>query len=87
MRQRKGEGKHMAKAAVIMGSDSDWNVMQNAVKTLKSFEIEVEARTVPRKRRRILRRRRMKTALALSLQRRGKRRTWPAFWPGIPFCR
>ncbi|MFR6344170.1 MAG: 5-(carboxyamino)imidazole ribonucleotide mutase [Christensenellales bacterium] len=32
----------MAKAAVIMGSDSDWNVMQNAVKTLKSFEIEVE---------------------------------------------
>ena len=42
MRQRKGEGKHMAKAAVIMGSDSDWNVMQNAVKTLKSFEIEVE---------------------------------------------
>ena len=42
MRQRKGEGKHMAKAAVIMGSDSDWNVMQNAVKTVKSFEIEVE---------------------------------------------
>ncbi len=32
----------MAKAAVIMGSDSDWNVMQNAVKTLKSFGIEVE---------------------------------------------
>lgn len=42
MRQRKGECKHMAKAAVIMGSDSDWNVMQNAVKTLKSFGIEVE---------------------------------------------
>lgn len=32
----------MAKAAVIMGSDSDWNVMQNAVKTLKNFGIEVE---------------------------------------------
>ena len=32
----------MAKAAVIMGSDSDWGVMQAAVKTLKSFGIEVE---------------------------------------------
>ncbi len=32
----------MAKVAVIMGSDSDWGVMQAAVKTLKSFDIEVE---------------------------------------------
>ena len=35
-------GAKMAKAAVIMGSDSDWGVMQAAVKTLKSFGIEVE---------------------------------------------
>ncbi len=33
-------GAKMAKAAVIMGSDSDWGVMQAAVKTLKSFRIE-----------------------------------------------
>lgn len=32
----------MAKVAVIMGSDSDWGVMQAAVKTLKSFDVEVE---------------------------------------------
>lgn len=30
------------KAAVIMGSDSDWGVVQKAVKTLKNFEIETE---------------------------------------------
>ncbi len=30
------------KAAVIMGSDSDWGVVQKAVKTLKQFEIETE---------------------------------------------
>jgi 5-(carboxyamino)imidazole ribonucleotide mutase len=36
----------MAKAAVIMGSDSDWNVMQDAVKTLKSFGIETEVRVL-----------------------------------------
>ncbi len=32
----------MAKAAVIMGSDSDFAVMQDAVKTLKSFGVAVE---------------------------------------------
>lgn len=30
------------KVAVIMGSDSDWGVVQKAVKTLKQFEIETE---------------------------------------------
>lgn len=30
------------KAAVIMGSDSDWGIVQNAVKTLKSLHIETE---------------------------------------------
>ena len=28
--------------AIIMGSDSDWTVMQKAVEVLKSFEVEVE---------------------------------------------
>ena len=28
--------------AIIMGSDSDWGVMQKAVETLKSFGVEVE---------------------------------------------
>ena len=28
--------------AIIMGSDSDWGVMQKAVETLKSFDVEVE---------------------------------------------
>lgn len=32
----------MKKAAVIMGSDSDWPVVQKAVKVLKSYEIPVE---------------------------------------------
>ena len=30
------------KVAVIMGSDSDWGVVQKAVKTLKQFDIETE---------------------------------------------
>lgn len=32
----------MAKVAVLMGSDSDWIVMQTAVKTLRSYGIDVE---------------------------------------------
>ena len=32
----------MKKVAVIMGSDSDWNVVQKAVKVLKDYEIPVE---------------------------------------------
>ena len=32
----------MAKVAVIMGSDSDWAVMQTAVKTLKSYGVETQ---------------------------------------------
>ncbi len=28
--------------AIIMGSDSDWKVMQKAVETLKSFDVEVD---------------------------------------------
>lgn len=30
------------KVAIIMGSDSDWNVMKSAVDTLKSFGVDVE---------------------------------------------
>ena len=33
----------MAKVAVLMGSDNDWAVMQTAVKTLKSYGVEVHA--------------------------------------------
>jgi 5-(carboxyamino)imidazole ribonucleotide mutase len=33
---------YMAKVAVIMGSDSDFTVMQEAVKTLKSFGVSVD---------------------------------------------
>ncbi len=36
----------MAKAAVIMGSDSDWQVMQEAIRALKAFGIEVEVRVL-----------------------------------------
>ena len=32
----------MKKVAVIMGSDSDWGVVQKAVKVLKSYEIPCE---------------------------------------------
>lgn len=32
----------MLKAAIVMGSDSDWSVMKPAVDTLKEFGIEVE---------------------------------------------
>ena len=32
----------MKKVAVIMGSDSDWGVVQKAVKVLKDYEIPVE---------------------------------------------
>ena len=33
----------MRKAAVLMGSDSDWKTMEAAVKTLKEFQVPVEA--------------------------------------------
>lgn len=36
----------MLKVAVIMGSDSDWGTMQQAVKTLKSYGVSVEARVI-----------------------------------------
>lgn len=36
----------MAKVAVIMGSDSDWGVMQAAVKALKGFGVEVTTRVL-----------------------------------------
>ncbi len=36
----------MAKVAVVMGSDSDWKVMKAAVETLKSFDIQCEARVL-----------------------------------------
>jgi phosphoribosylaminoimidazole carboxylase PurE protein len=34
------------KVAVIMGSDSDWPVMKQAVEILKEFEVDVEAKVV-----------------------------------------
>ncbi|MDL2225375.1 5-(carboxyamino)imidazole ribonucleotide mutase [Eubacteriales bacterium OttesenSCG-928-M02] len=36
----------MRKAAVVMGSDSDWRVMEKAVKTLKDFGVAVETRVI-----------------------------------------
>ena len=36
----------MAKVAIIMGSDSDWAVMQTAVKTLKSYGVETQTRVL-----------------------------------------
>ena len=38
-----GKGESMKKAAIIMGSDSDWKVMRKAAETLKSFGIPFEA--------------------------------------------
>ena len=37
---------HKAKVAVVMGSTSDWSVMQHAVETLDLFDVEYEARVV-----------------------------------------
>ena len=36
----------MKKVAVIMGSDSDWNVMEQAVRTLRSFNVETEVKVL-----------------------------------------
>ena len=36
----------MAKVAVVMGSNSDWPVMQHAAEFLDKFEVEYEARVV-----------------------------------------
>ena len=35
-----------SKVGVVMGSDSDWPVMEHAVKQLEAFGVEVEARVV-----------------------------------------
>ncbi|MCP4983414.1 MAG: AIR carboxylase family protein, partial [Gammaproteobacteria bacterium] len=34
------------KVAVVMGSTSDWPVMQNATETLEQFGVEYQARVV-----------------------------------------
>ena len=36
----------MAKVGIVMGSDSDFPVVKDAVKTLKDFGVEVEARVI-----------------------------------------
>lgn len=36
----------MAKVGIIMGSDSDWTVMQSAADTLQDFDVEFESRVV-----------------------------------------
>ncbi len=36
----------MAKVGIIMGSDSDWNVMQNAANVLTQFGVEYECKVV-----------------------------------------
>lgn len=36
----------MPSIAIVMGSTSDWNVMQNAAKILQDFEIDYEAKVV-----------------------------------------
>ena len=34
------------KAAVVMGSDSDYPILKNCIKTLKQFEIETEIHVI-----------------------------------------
>ncbi|MHB1100379.1 MAG: 5-(carboxyamino)imidazole ribonucleotide mutase [Burkholderiales bacterium] len=36
----------MAKVSILMGSQSDWDVMQNAARQLKEFGVEYEARVI-----------------------------------------
>ena len=36
----------MAKVGIIMGSDSDWTVMQSAADTLQDFAVEFESRVI-----------------------------------------
>ncbi len=36
----------MARVSILMGSQSDWDVMQNAAKQLKEFGIEYDARVI-----------------------------------------
>ncbi len=49
MKNRKSpanKSRATAQVAVIMGSDSDWSVMENAVKTLREFGVACEARVI-----------------------------------------
>ncbi|AEP37065.1 5-(carboxyamino)imidazole ribonucleotide mutase [Taylorella asinigenitalis] len=38
--------KTEAKVAVVMGSNSDWDIMQNAVQILREFEVPFEAKVI-----------------------------------------
>jgi len=42
----KQKGKNMAKIGIIMGSNSDWPVMEHAARVLREFGIDYEARVV-----------------------------------------
>lgn len=46
MRVFSNEKGHMVKVGIIMGSDSDWSVMQSAAATLEEFGVEFEAKVV-----------------------------------------
>lgn len=43
---RRGESAAAPRVGVVMGSDSDWDVMRHAVETLQHFEVACEARVV-----------------------------------------
>lgn len=45
-RAEKVKGTHMVKVGIIMGSNSDWNVMENAAKILEQFGVAYEAKVV-----------------------------------------
>ena len=46
MRVFSNEKGHMVKVGIIMGSDSDWSVMQSAASTLEKFGVEFETKVV-----------------------------------------
>ena len=46
MRVFSSEKGDMVKVGIIMGSDSDWSVMQSAASTLEKFDVEFETKVV-----------------------------------------
>ena len=45
-KRKKPEGKNSPVVAIIMGSDSDWKVMQGAAEALSHFSVPFEARVI-----------------------------------------
>lgn len=77
------------KAAVIMGSDSDWPVVEKAVKQLRELGIEVEARVMsahrtPEQAREFSVNARANGFGVIIARRRQGPRTWPGPSPRTP---